>query len=227
MGRTLKRKRPLPSDTPHNSLQIDHEGNDCPICLESCSPHQSFQLECCNRSLAAAAPRQMVHKTCFFASCRHTLEAAVKNGESLMRMSDHRLRDLFHCPRCRSALPFRRDVFIEDGAVTFAYRWTDGCQIAQACQQFGVLEGVNTVTHELVLFYATIMGTVGDPLAALRSSRVTGPTLYAFVKGIPRLMGEEHKAPGPPITNAKQRLVGVVIPDDPLDLDLDRSALNT
>ena len=24
--------------------------NDCPICLESCSPHQSFQLECCNRS---------------------------------------------------------------------------------------------------------------------------------------------------------------------------------
>jgi len=124
-----------------------------------------------------------------------------------MRMTDERFRSMFRCPRCRASLPFQRSLSIEKQNLVIQYEWTDKTPIAQATHQY---LGDETISTEKVLFFATIMGQVDDPTAALRSKEFNGPTAYNMSFGGARVIGETNKAPVN-IPQPDRQLLGVVV----------------
>jgi len=176
---------PPPTDAAASGAATDTEQcNDCPICLEACSPHHSFQLDCCNRHLATDAARQRVHKTCLFSLARHALESAVLKGDKPITMTDERLRDLLKCPRCRTALPFQRTMKVTSrGGFHADIKWLDGTLLAEASVNAGSCHGV--LRNERVLFFRTVLGAVTDLQDALRSDGLTTSKCY----GIQQMLG--------------------------------------
>ena len=196
-------KRPLTdqedTSTPHKLIKSNpkqsnpqqSDCSDCPICLESChDPNQCFALDCCNRSLAKDSVPQMIHKTCFFASCRHALESAVLKGEKPITMTDERLHELLKCPRCRTALPFKRKVTVKNCGFHATISWLDGTCLASFAVNVDYCHG--TLKNERALFFRTIVGVVDDLKEALKSDSLQSCVFYE----VKQMFGEPQKISG-------------------------------